>query len=76
MKKLKLEEKQNNSESVDIKHNRRKIEKQFPYFLRRTVSEHISIISHKYAILAYLSAQDTLQCDFVFPVIDLIFYTN
>jgi len=47
MKDLKSKEKKNNSESVDIKHNRWKIEKQFSLFSSRTVREHISIILHK-----------------------------
>jgi hypothetical protein len=35
MKELKSKEKKNNSESVDIKHNRWKIEKQFSFFSSR-----------------------------------------
>jgi len=47
MKDLKSKEKKNNSESVDIKHNRWKIEKKFSFTPSRTVREHTSITLHK-----------------------------
>jgi len=47
MKELQSKEKKNNSESVDIQHNRWKSEKQFPFFSSRTVREHISTTLHK-----------------------------
>jgi len=47
MKELKSKEEKNNSESVDIKHKRWNIEKQFWFFSSRTVRQHISITLHK-----------------------------
>jgi hypothetical protein len=47
MKELQSKEKKNTSESVDIQHNKWKIEKQFTFFSNRTVRKHISITLHK-----------------------------